>query len=107
MKSKVVLVVSDPHYFRDYIWDRSDEFINNHPEGNIMNYSSRCIMVCSAFIHHRSGDVKTSYYRIFNLQSTRTLRGMTGPAVVVRQEGFTPRAEAEVFRVIEVLQRGI
>ena len=105
MTKRLVLVVADATYYRNYTWDRGDEFVNDHPGGKVRRFPGRTLMTCDEFTHEtlNSWDrcsIDIAYYRI---ASSASLRGIIGPVEVVYQEGYKPRNADEVHEYIRLI----
>ena len=102
---RMVLVVSDAVYFRNYTWDRGDEFVNEHPNGRVKRRPGLVTMTCDDLLRKTLHswdrcDVEITYHRV---ASSQALRGISGKCTVIRQDGYKPRGKDfdEMLKVLE------
>lgn len=104
---RTVLVISDAVYFRNYTWDKGDEFVNNHPNGKVKTQPGLVTMTCNDLLRQTLNswdkcDVEVVYNRI---ASSNALRGISGKVDVVWQDGYKPRGVKEFSERLKEVSR--
>jgi len=99
----ITLVVGDPLYFRNFTWDKADEFVNDHPDGRVSKSRTQVVMTCGIHNLRNRCKVQEAYYRI---ASPNALRGIAGPVETTFQSSFKPRCLQEIYDNIKIINGG-